>query len=436
MKLNYLFLALFGLLLGGCMDAYLLKNYKPPKDFYDIIKNKTEDRTVNVKLKSGKVYETDKLKVDQDSTSFIYSASKTKVGKQTAFSKADIKDIKYVKFDPSGFGNTAEVTLNSGEKILGKNLASVRDSVFINYQIPLTIYYDERVSLPTSGIKTISFNNHWKGMAEYAGIGSIAGLLVGIQNDANLPALPFMGGGAEPGLGTIFCTVVGTLAGSLIGSIIGSTQELIIESQPEPKGLCAIGIIGGISISGINSSLDNNSNLAEGDNVKYSYGGYVVWSFNKNFSLRAELFKTNKGGSYETPYRSQNFYTINYITTVYLNFLELPILFQYSIPSIYFHPRFYVGPAVSIFNNGSIDKTLGDNSYPDYSGTYKKNLTTNDINNPDFDIILGAGINLKRHITIDLRYDWGLRTLSNNLFEGLAANLKQHAFSVMLGYEF
>ncbi len=435
MKTNFFFFALSAFLLTGCMDTYYLKNYKSPKEFYDFVNQKADDRSVDIKMKSGKIYESDILKINNDSTYIYQPITKLKEGNQTSFSRSEIKDIEYKKFNSSGVGNTAEITFTSGKKILVQDLMSKNDSVFINSQVPVFYLTNEMVSIPTSEIKIISYNNRLKGMAEYAGIGFITGLLVGIESDANLPALPYMGGGAEPGLGTAFSAVLVPLGGALIGLAVGSTQEYQFVDNPVSKGWSAIGIIGGIGINGIKSSLDNNTNYSKGGIVKYIYGGFVVWSFNKNISLRAELFKTTKGGSYETSY-SQNYFDVSYISTVYLNYLEIPVLFQYTFPEIYFRPRFYAGPALSLFLNGSIDRVPGNGSYPDYSIRYERDITGNEVNSPDIDLILGTGINLKGHITIDVRYDWGFRSLSSSLFDGQAANLKQNAFSIMMGYEF
>lgn len=435
MKTNFFFFALSAFLLTGCMDTYYLKNYKSPKEFYDFVNQKADDRSVDIKMKSGKTYETDILKINNDSTFINQPITKIKEGNQTSFSKSEIKNIEYIKFNPSGAGNTAEITFTSGKKILVQDLMSQNDSVFINSQVPIVYLTNEMVSIPTSEVKMISYNNRLKGMAEYAGIGFITGLLVGIENDANLPPLPYMGGGPEPGLGTAFLAVLGTLGGTLIGPAIGSTQEFIFAENPAQKGWSAIGIIGGIGVNGINSSLDYNTNYTKGGITKYIYGGFAVWSFNKNISLRAELIKTTKGGSYKTSY-NKNYFDVSYISTVYLNYLEIPVLFQYTFPEIYFRPRFYVGPALSIFLNGNIDNVPGEHSFPDYSLRYNRDLSSNEIKSPDINIILGAGINLRRHITFDVRYDFGLRSISSSLFDGQAANLKLNAISIIMGYEF
>lgn len=429
------FFAISSLLLIGCMDTYYLKDYKSPKEFYDFVNQKADDRSIDIEMKNGKNYETDILKIKNDSTFINQPITKIKEGNQTSFSRSEIKNIEYKKFNPSGTGNTAEITFTSGKKILVQDLMSNKDSIFINSQVPIVYLTNEMVPIPTSEIKMISYNNRLKGMAEYIGIGFIVGLLVGIENDANLPPLPYMGGGAEPGLGTVFLAVLGALGGTLIGPAVGSTQEYMFVDDPISKGWSAIGIIGGIGINGINSSLDNNTNYTKGGIVKYIYGGFVVWSFNKNISIRAEILRSTKGGSYQT-YYTNNYYNVSYISTVYLNFLEVPVLFQYTFPKIYFHPRFYAGPALSIFNDGKIDRVPGDHSYPDNSFRYERDVTTDEINSPDVDIILGGGINLNRHVTIDVRYDLGFSSLSSKLFDGQAANLKQNAVSIIMGYEF
>lgn len=433
-KVIFLF-AISSLLFIGCMDTYYLKNYKSPKEFYDFVNQKADDRSVDIKMKSGKTYETDILNIKNDSTFINQPITKIKESKQNSFAKSEIKNIEYKKFNPSGTGNTAEITFTSGKKILVQDIMSNKDSIFINSQVPIVYLTNEMVPIPTSEIKMISYNNRLKGIAEYIGIGFIVGLLVGIENDANLPPLPYMGGGAEPGFGTVVISFAGGISGVFTGPIFSPTQEFMFTEPAEPKGWSAIGIIGGIGIDNISSTLDNNSNYIRGGIVKYTYGGYVVWSFNKNISIRAELFKTTKGGSYETTY-SKNYYDVSYISTAYLNFLEIPVLFQYTFPDIYFHPRFYAGPALSIFNDGKIDNVPGKFSFPDNSFRYNRDVTADEINSPDIDVILGGGINLNRHVTIDVRYDLGLSSLSSKLFDGQAANLKQNAVSIIMGYEF
>ncbi len=434
-RLLFSLLALSNLFLIGCMDSYYLKDYKSKKKFYDFVNQKSEDRSVDVKMKDGKIYETDILKINKDTTLIKQPITKIKVGNQTAFSKAEIQNIEYKKFNPSGIGNTAEITFNSGKKILVQDLMSNKDSIFISSRAPIIYLTKELVPIPTTEIKMVSYNNRLKGLAEFIGIGFITGLLIGTESSANLPPLPYMGGGSDPAFVTIALTLVGGLSGVLIGPIVGSRQDYIFIEPEEFKGWSAFGILGGIGIDNIKSSLDNNPNYIRDGIVKYTFGGYVTWSFNKNIALRAELLKTTKGGSYETDYTS-NYQDVSYISTAYLNFLEVPILFQYSFPNIYFHPRFYAGPALSFFLNGSINKVPGDYSYPVNNIRYERDITGNEVNSPDIDLIVGTGINLKGNITIDFRYDWGLRTLSNNLFEGQAGNLKLKVFSIIMGYEF
>ena len=105
-----------------------------------------------------------------------------------------------------------------------------------------------------------------------------------------------------------------------------------------------------------------------------------------------------------------------------LTYLEVPVLFHLDVYQR--DPRaIYViaGPAVAF------------NVQASYESNGEKENVTDDIENVDVGLVIGAGVELRR-LTLEGRYTWGLRSAFHD--SELEGSFKNRALSVIVGFRF
>ena len=416
--------------LTGCQDNYIIKNYNSPKEFYKVVNKETGGHSVDVLLNSGKEYETDTLEITEDSViislPFIYQGE----GGESVLPNDSIKNIDYKYFGYYGNKeNSALITLKSGDKISAQNVYGRNDSIVFSFQGQL-LQRVQHLSFPIDEINKVSYNNHLNGLAHGIGTGLLAGIFVGIQIGSTYHDEP-MGGGQELFFAYLAGSVLGCLGGGIVGVALGSDQQFIFKDDKPTTGFTSFGIISGMNAAYVLSSIDYQH---EYDNLgidEFSYGIFGVWSFNENIGLRSEIIYGITGGNYVKPAG------INNNRTIYLNYLKIPITFQYTIPTGSINPRIYAGPEITHYFGGRLDVgTDHPQDYYPYTFPYHKDINSSQLNNPNFGVLFGLGVNLERHITFDFQYDFGLRKFNSNLFDIETPDLRQNQYTFMMGYEF
>ncbi len=421
---------LYFIILTGCQDNYLIKNYNSPKEFYKVVNKETDGHSVEVLLNSGKEYETDTLVITEDSIIISLPYTYNEEGGNAVLPNDSIKSIVYNYFDYSGNrGNSAVITLKNGNKIDAENVIGRNDSLLFSIQSQ-SVQQIYHLTFPIDEVKKISYNDHLTGLAHGIGTGILAGTLAGIQIGSTYHDEP-MGGGQEPFFAYLAGSVLGCLGGGIVGVALGSDQQFIFKDDKPTTGFTSFGIIGGMNAAYVLSSIDYQH---EYDNLgidEFSYGIFGVWSFNENIGLRSEIIYGITGGNYVKPSGIYN------NRTIYLNYLKIPITFQYSIPTGSINPRIYAGPEITHYFGGRLDVGTDDPlEYYPFRFPYHKDINSSQLNNPNFGLLFGLGINLERHITFDFQYDFGLRKFNSNLFDIETPDLRQNQYTFMMGYEF
>jgi len=137
-------------------------------------------------------------------------------------------------------------------------------------------------------------------------------------------------------------------------------------------------------------------------------GGYLRYSFNKNISIQPELDVYSKGSRINT---IDNLYEY-----VYLEYLEIPVLFSYRFRNEKkLQPIIIAGPALGINTSAS-----GSRGY------------LNDVKRLDAGFIASAGIEVWK-LSFQVRYDWGLTRFDNS---SQKLDLRNSALSVLVGFNF
>jgi hypothetical protein len=145
-----------------------------------------------------------------------------------------------------------------------------------------------------------------------------------------------------------------------------------------------------------------------------------------DLSMQTEVLFTVKGSIIEFRDPQYN-YLFRY--TDKLSYLEIPILLRYTIPTKgSVQPHLMAGPAISILTAA---KETGRVSYAHANFDIKDYL-----NNFDYSLILGVGVNLKADnnwVTFDFRYERGKNKVYEDEYE---IDFKNSALSFIAGFEF
>jgi hypothetical protein len=137
-------------------------------------------------------------------------------------------------------------------------------------------------------------------------------------------------------------------------------------------------------------------------------GGYLRYCFNKNLSIQPELDVYSKGSRINT---IDNLYEY-----VYLEYLEIPVLFAYRFRNEKkLQPIIIAGPALGINTDAS-----GSRGY------------LNDVRKVDAGIIAGAGLEVWK-LSFQVRYNCGLTRFDNS---SQKLDLRNSAFSILAGFNF
>jgi hypothetical protein len=432
--MKYLFTLIYFsfFLFSGCVNTYTIQDFSSPQEFFDHLNEKAKDRTVTVKADSNKVYDADNLTVSQDSTFFITTDRiKNPNAIKSTYNNAEIQQMW--QKDNHTEGIVHSILLKNGGVISSRSIVVKNDSVFLYDIIPGIVYINKRLTLPTSTINSISYNNHWIGIGEGALYYSMLGIMVAIRNaditSGDQGAIP-------PELAAIGGAIVFGLAGTIPGVAFGSYQEYIINPQNyNYHGFTSVRLLGGLNTSGLGVRI-NGANFSTSRVIDYSFGISILWSFNDKIGINSGIFYNSKGSSFDQYVPSESF---TYHRDIFLDQLEIPILFQYTFTQDKIKPRIYAGPQIGIFRDGRIDNIYDIKEYfvyPPIHILYYRGIDTKQVNNPEYSIVIGAGVNLQKFITLDLQYNYGLSKFSNSLFDGQVTNLKLNSFSILMGFGF
>ena len=137
-------------------------------------------------------------------------------------------------------------------------------------------------------------------------------------------------------------------------------------------------------------------------------GGYFRYCFNKIYSIQTEINFYSKGSKINT---IDNLYEY-----VYLNYLEIPVLFSITFrDQKKLQPIIFAGPALDINTNAS-----GSRGY------------LNNVRKVDAGIIGGTGMEIWK-LSIQLRYNYSITRFDNSSQE---LDLKNSALLLLVGFNF
>lgn len=149
----------------------------------------------------------------------------------------------------------------------------------------------------------------------------------------------------------------------------------------------------------------------------FGFGGFLQVMVGPNFSIQPEALYLAKGASDDN-------------SEVALNYLQIPVLVQYHLPTPGVSPRLFAGPSLAF----EVSCDIEDGSFSascDEEGI--------DTKSADFGLVFGAGVDIPAGgvvVTLDGRYDMGVTDIGEDA-DGLAdAEIKNRAWELFAGVGF
>jgi opacity protein-like surface antigen len=143
--------------------------------------------------------------------------------------------------------------------------------------------------------------------------------------------------------------------------------------------------------------------------VSYHLGVFLKYKVSDKIGIQPELLISGQGVKV-------------YNGEFYFKYINAPLLFKYYATKKF---NLEFGPQLCFLYSAE-SKAFGANATVDVS---------NRVNNNDYSLVFGAGYDVDKNISIDLRYNIGLSQVQSNLAPNESAS-KNSVFQFSLGYKF
>ncbi|MHB1686767.1 MAG: hypothetical protein ACYCVH_05275 [Ignavibacteriaceae bacterium] len=271
-----LFVFSITLFFTGCSNQYIEKQFNSREDYYSTINRKIKDRNTEINFMNGENVSSEDIHINQDS---VYWQHMFREKYRTSIPLALTKIINYNSYisqDPVRFNGSIQFTNDS--------IINVQNAKFLKDTISYFWIHEKMFSKPVIDVNSISFSDHWKGLAQYGLAGMFAGGVIGYKagNDAEIRE-------HDPILGMIVGSVLFGLGGMVVGVITGSSQNYILNDNDSEalKFIRRFGILTGITSSTFYGGFSDRRSFTTTSLEQYSFGLYYLLTLRKNRYLRS-----------------------------------------------------------------------------------------------------------------------------------------------------
>ncbi|WP_291122073.1 porin family protein [Empedobacter sp. UBA7620] len=214
------------------------------------------------------------------------------------------------------------------------------------------------------------------------------------------------------------------IAAAMLGVVSLSAQEKTTSSQFGIK-------------SSVNMSSFNGDDVKDNDyKVGFSAGVYGHFPLTDRFAVQPEVNFTRIGGKYKDEVMEVGNTTVKSKNKTTLDYIQVPIMFKYYPAASRFNIE--AGPQFGFNMYASNKQSTSTYANNTVYTTEQKFDVKDDVKNFDFGVNFGLGYNVTDNINVGARYYMGLTRLTENTNNGTAigADVKNHSFSVGVGYSF
>jgi hypothetical protein len=206
MKLFYLFIFIGSMLFIGCSTTFQTTNFKSKKEFNAYINHSVRNKKFNITFVNDSTIECEKgVQVQNDK--IVVQQNKTVI--DTTFPLNKIENINYGTYSANSF-QSGQLELSNGITLDATNIRTVNDSIKFDSE------FSYQKGIPIDKVRSLSYNNHWKGVLPGFLGGALSGAIIG-----GLVLKPKSGGNPPLQVNTFQAAVEGAAIGIIIGPIIG-----------------------------------------------------------------------------------------------------------------------------------------------------------------------------------------------------------------------
>lgn len=156
----------------------------------------------------------------------------------------------------------------------------------------------------------------------------------------------------------------------------------------------------------------------------FTAGIFSNYKFSDKFSIQPEILYSRKGSNFkEFSYSFEEFEIADFNLEMHIqmNWLEVPLLAIYNINE---HFTIFAGPYLGIYLDG---KLVAESSIAIFGVDVEYDIEEDDLNLPDYGIVLGAAYDINDHFGIQIRWTQGISNISNDITEDV---LEDETFTV------
>lgn len=204
-----------------------------------------------------------------------------------------------------------------------------------------------------------------------------------------------------------------------VALVVGALVAMLAAPAPADAGV-QFGIKGGGNMAKLTGADLQDINGTLKNKVGFCAGIFLAFNMGSVFTLQLEGLYTMKG--VEQSYIDTG---TTYTDKLYANYVEIPLLFKFRIPTPLVSPFVFAGPAVSFKLSEKV--TENGQSVP---------LTQTLFKNNDYGAIFGGGLNIGSHFQMDVRYSMGMSKIISTVQGETPLDIKNGVWSATIGIAF
>ena len=201
--------------------------------------------------------------------------------------------------------------------------------------------------------------------------------------------------------------------------VVGALFVMLVAPGPAAAKV-QFGLKAGGNMANITGDDAKDLNTALKNKVGFVGGVFLAFDTGSIFTLQLEVLYTMKGTN-----MTYTDIDTTYNEKIYGNYIEIPLLFKFRIPTPLVSPFVFAGPAVGF----KLSEKLTEN------GTDVP-LDQALLKNNDYGAIFGGGVNIGSHFQLDVRYSMGLQKVIATVSGETPLDIKNGVWSATIGIGF
>jgi hypothetical protein len=205
-----------------------------------------------------------------------------------------------------------------------------------------------------------------------------------------------------------------------VALVVGALFVMLVAPGPAAAKV-QFGLKAGGNMARLTGADIQDINTTLKDRVGYVVGVFLAFNMGPVFTLQLEGLYTLKGVNMnvvDTGTNTTNAYKL------FANYVEIPLLFKFRIPTPLVSPFVFAGPAVGF----KLSEKFSVDGVTDTSTTWFKNN--------DYGAIFGGGVNIGSHFQLDVRYSMGLQKVIATVAGETPLDIKNGVWSATIGIGF